>query len=94
MPKKVNTLTLKLTYDYNEALKRLSYPATDSNGQVNYSNVNPVKVYYTLPSYVYVHPNDREKMRVGVFEKGAKEDDPGHWQTDCVDEIKYDMEKK
>jgi hypothetical protein len=72
-----------------EALKKYSYPALDSSGQVNYANVNPVKVFYTLPSYIWVHPNDREKMRVGVFDRSNNT-----WQTDCVDEIKYDLDKK
>jgi cancer susceptibility candidate protein 1 len=36
LPRKVNTLTLKQSYDINEALKKYSYPALDSNGQVNY----------------------------------------------------------
>lgn len=32
LPKKVNLLTLKMSYDTNEALKKYSYPAGDSSG--------------------------------------------------------------
>lgn len=32
LPKKVNNWTLKMNYDFSEAIKKYSYPAVDSSG--------------------------------------------------------------
>lgn len=45
-----------------------------------------MKVYYILPSYLYIH--EKDKPRVAVFDK-----DKG-WTSEHIDELKFDTEKK
>lgn len=62
-PKKANNWTLKYDYEVKDALKKHHYPALDST---NYQNASPFKVFYTLPPYVFIHPND--KYRIAVWD--------------------------
>lgn len=62
-PKKANNWILKYDYEVKDALKKHHYPALDST---NYQNATPVKVFYSLPPYVFIHPND--KIRVAVWD--------------------------
>ena len=57
---------LKYDYDTNEALKKIQYPSPDSTGPLSYQHASPVKVLYTLPSYVYLTPNDT--LRVAAWD--------------------------
>jgi len=62
-PKKANNWILKYDYEVKDALKKHHYPALDST---NYQNASPVKVFYILPQYVFIHPND--KIRIAVWD--------------------------
>jgi len=86
LPKKAKNWVLKYDYDTNEALKKIQYPSPDSTGPLSYQHASPVKVLYTLPSYVYLTPNDT--LRVAAW------DPKNGWTPDNIDEIKYDFEKK
>lgn len=60
-PKKANNWTLKWDYEVKDALKK----PQEGSGSINYQNMN-VKVFYTLPNYVYIGGND--KIRVAVWD--------------------------
>lgn len=63
-PKKANNWTLKWDYEVKDALKKHWYPAQEGSGGVNYQNVTAVKVFFPLPSYVYIGGNDKIRMAV------------------------------
>ena len=65
-PKKANNWTLKYDYETKDSLKKHNYPVIDQSGVANYQNVSPVKVFYTLPNYVFINAND--KIRVAVWD--------------------------
>jgi len=86
LPKRAKSWVLKYDYDTTEAVKKIQYPSPDSTGPLSYQNASPVKVLYTLPSNIYLTPNDT--LRVAAW------DPKTGWTSDNIDEIKYDFEKK
>jgi len=54
---------------------------------MNVANVNPVKVFYTLPDHLVVYKNDTP--RVALFDKFS-----GNWTSENIEEVKYDYERK
>ena len=47
-------------------MKKIQYPSPDSTGPLSYQNASPVKVLYTLPSNIYLTPNDT--LRVAAWD--------------------------
>lgn len=66
---------------------RINYPPADSNGVVNYKNANPVKIYWTLPDYLYVNKQDR--VRAVLWDHNTQE-----WSDQYVDNLEFDHKTK
>ncbi len=54
--------SLKQDYDVCDAVKRISFPQSDSTGQVNYANVSPIKIFYTLPDFLIIYNKDQPRI--------------------------------
>ena len=57
---------MKYDYEVKDSLKKYHFPAYDSTGAINYQAVSPIKVFYTLPKTIYIHPED--KIKIAVFD--------------------------
>lgn len=57
---------MKYDYEGKDALRKLFYPPISATGAVNIQNVQSVKIIYTLPKYIFIHPDD--KPRVAIFD--------------------------
>lgn len=86
-PEKYKDLELKKIYNGEDALQKCFYPVPDSTGVINYQSITPVKVFYTLPSYVYIGPND--KIKVALWSEENQ-----NWSIEHIEDVKLDYDKK
>ena len=78
---------MKKIYEGEDALVKHPYPAPDANGVVSYQAAYPMRIYYTLPPYLYIGVSD--KIKVVLWDKTQN-----CWNTERIEELKFDFDSK
>jgi cancer susceptibility candidate protein 1 len=79
--------SIKRVFSDKDALCEWQYPMPNANGVVDYSNTNPVRIYWVLPSYLYV--NERDTIKAVLWDK-----EKCQWSNEHVDDVRYNWETK
>lgn len=72
---------MRSIYSVEDMLKKIFYP--DPSGGAAAGQAAPLKVFYTLPEYIYINEND--DIRVGWWDSKANV-----WSNEGIEELQYD----